>query len=78
MKVRNSKTTKIDNVQLLISRGVTLHPDLHQATLAEYEHLDQKGRLCLLPETVLELYSNRIRNRVNALLACCLRSQTAV
>jgi len=47
----------VDDIQLLIVKGVTLHPSLHDfycEQLTKKEHLDL---LCLTPPTKLELFN---------------------
>lgn len=71
MKVRNSKHVTIDEVQLTIARRAILHPDLHREFFSELIELENKGKISLLPSTILEHYNATMPDKVAFFKECC-------
>lgn len=55
----------VDDIQLYISKGATVHPYLYPIFLSHLSNLYHKNKVSLLPSTILELYWVTTRNKIN-------------
>jgi len=69
MKIRNTKDVSVNDVQCYLTTGAFVLPELYYAFLCELAEMEHKRKLCLLPQTRLQLYSQDVERRILAILA---------
>jgi len=69
MKIRNTKDVSVNDVQCYLTKGAFVHPELYYTFLCELAEMEHKRKLCLLPQTRLQLYSQDVERRILAILA---------
>ena len=69
MLIRNTKDVSVDDVQNYLIKGAGVHPLLYTTFLEALLELEYKRKLCLVPQTRLELYSNRVSANIARKLA---------
>lgn len=58
--IRNTKNVSVNDVQGYFIKGAKVHPRLYAAFLDDLRQLEFDRKLCLTPQTRLELYSRRV------------------
>lgn len=69
MKIRNTKSVGVNDVQCYLTSGAYVHPELYHAFLLELAEMEHKRKLCLLPHTRMQLYSQQVAKKIAARLA---------
>ena len=69
MLIRNTKNVSVDDVQSYLIKGAGVHPLLYSTFLEALLELEYERKLCLVPQTRLELYSKRVSANIARKLA---------
>lgn len=57
------RKVSIDDLLLYIAKGCDIHPLLYDYLLDELEQMSIKGKMSLVPISVLQLYHRRLKRR---------------
>jgi Mn-containing catalase len=67
--IRNTKNVSVNDVQGYLVRGADVHPLLYYSFLNELTNLEISRKLCVTPQTRLEMYSIRVSQNITRRLA---------
>lgn len=71
MKVRNTQTPPLDETQLLLAKGITLHPTLQTIADTQLLDLERSDKICRLPSTILNMYHHALVSKLKAFKERC-------
>lgn len=69
MLIRNTRNVSVSDIQGYFVKGAKVHPLLYIAFLDSLVELEHAKKLCLTPQTRMEIYSNRVATRITQILA---------
>ncbi len=78
MKVRDSQTFSPDEIQLLLTKQVRLHPTLQAIADDQLLNLERSDKLCRLPSTILDMYHREIFVKLKVFFERCQHQTTVV
>lgn len=64
MGFRRKKVTVIEYIQLLIAKGVLIHPTLLNQYFDELTKLKNNNKICLTPTTLLNNYHHSLLQKI--------------
>ena len=69
MLIRNTKNVSVNDIQGYLTKGAKVHPLLYSAFLKLLVELEYGRKLCLIPQTRMEIYSKRVATNIARKLA---------
>lgn len=69
MLIRNTKRVSVDEVQSYLTKGANVHPLLYASFLESLVQLEIERKICLTPQTRMEIYSKRVSANIARKLA---------
>lgn len=59
------RKVKTDDIQLLVAKGIKLHPIMQQEFLKRLAKAESLGHFCPLPTIILQRFSDKLHIRVS-------------
>lgn len=69
MLIRNTKNVSVNDIQGYLTKGAKVHPLLYSIFLKLLVELEYGRKLCLIPQTRMEIYSKRVATNIARKLA---------
>ena len=67
--IRNTKNVSVNDIQGYLIKGAEVHPLLYTVFLETLSELELERKLCLTPQTRMEIYSKRVAANIARKLA---------